>query len=427
MLSAHRQPEETADYCANARMRGLKVIIAGAGMSAALPGFAASKSDLPVIGVPHLGQEPGRPRRAALRRADAARRARRLRGDRRRQERRVAGGPDHQRLSTQRRPSPSDRQNHYVIPRYTREEIGAVWTQQRRMEAWLEVELAATDAWAAEGVVPKEAAAACRERASFTVEAVEGARADHRPRRRRLRRRRLASRSARRAAGCTTGSPPRTSSTPRSALQLREAGEIVIAGARGLPRRAGREGARARRDALRRAHPRGPRRADHLRAEARRLRLRGRPQPATGSRDAFEQARGRQALGRGRHLRLGPAGGRGAGDGGARPAAARTSRPRSCRATATRWSWPRGSRSPAAGWSASRPRSATCSGPRSARSRSRSARARRAPRRCPTSATRSSPSGSPGSPGSCAATPRSGWRTSPSGTSATSPTPAPSG
>jgi adenylosuccinate lyase len=60
-----------------------------------------------------------------------------------------------------------------VIPRYTREEIGAVWTQQRRMNAWLEVELAATDAWAAEGVVPEEAARACRERASFTVEAVE--------------------------------------------------------------------------------------------------------------------------------------------------------------------------------------------------------------------------------------------------------------
>ena len=60
-----------------------------------------------------------------------------------------------------------------MIPRYTREEIGAVWTPQRRMETWLQVELAATDAWAAEGVVPEEAAQACRERASFTVEAVE--------------------------------------------------------------------------------------------------------------------------------------------------------------------------------------------------------------------------------------------------------------
>jgi adenylosuccinate lyase len=59
-----------------------------------------------------------------------------------------------------------------VIPRYTRERIGSVWTDQRKMDAWLEVELAATDAWADEGVVPADAAAAIRERASFTVEAV---------------------------------------------------------------------------------------------------------------------------------------------------------------------------------------------------------------------------------------------------------------
>jgi adenylosuccinate lyase len=59
-----------------------------------------------------------------------------------------------------------------VIDRYTRPGIGAVWTDERRMAAWLEVELAATEAWAAEGVVPADAATACRERASFTVEAV---------------------------------------------------------------------------------------------------------------------------------------------------------------------------------------------------------------------------------------------------------------
>jgi adenylosuccinate lyase len=60
-----------------------------------------------------------------------------------------------------------------VIGRYTREQIGAVWTPQRRMDALLEVELAAVDAWASEGVVPEEDARECRERASFTVEAVE--------------------------------------------------------------------------------------------------------------------------------------------------------------------------------------------------------------------------------------------------------------
>lgn len=50
--------------------------------------------------------------------------------------------------------------------------MGSVWTSQAKMDAWLRVELAATDAWSAEGVVPPEAAAACRERAAFNVEAV---------------------------------------------------------------------------------------------------------------------------------------------------------------------------------------------------------------------------------------------------------------
>jgi phosphoribosylaminoimidazole carboxylase PurE protein len=52
VMSAHRDPETVAEYCRNARMRGLRVIIAGAGLSAALPGVAAAHSDLPVIGVP---------------------------------------------------------------------------------------------------------------------------------------------------------------------------------------------------------------------------------------------------------------------------------------------------------------------------------------------------------------------------------------
>jgi 5-(carboxyamino)imidazole ribonucleotide mutase len=50
--SAHRQPDQTTRLVAGARAQGFKVIIAGAGLSAALPGFAASLSDLPVIGVP---------------------------------------------------------------------------------------------------------------------------------------------------------------------------------------------------------------------------------------------------------------------------------------------------------------------------------------------------------------------------------------
>ncbi len=59
VMSAHRDPEKVRDYCANARMRGLKVIIAGAGMSAALPGVAAAHSDLPVVGVPISGKNLG--------------------------------------------------------------------------------------------------------------------------------------------------------------------------------------------------------------------------------------------------------------------------------------------------------------------------------------------------------------------------------
>ena len=50
--SAHRAPDAVAEYCRTARSRGLRVVIAGAGLSAALPGVAAAHTDLPVIGVP---------------------------------------------------------------------------------------------------------------------------------------------------------------------------------------------------------------------------------------------------------------------------------------------------------------------------------------------------------------------------------------
>jgi 5-(carboxyamino)imidazole ribonucleotide mutase len=52
VMSAHRDPDVVAEYAKNARMRGLKVIIAGAGLAAALPGVVAAHTDLPVIGVP---------------------------------------------------------------------------------------------------------------------------------------------------------------------------------------------------------------------------------------------------------------------------------------------------------------------------------------------------------------------------------------
>jgi 5-(carboxyamino)imidazole ribonucleotide mutase len=50
--SAHRDPTTVAEYASSARSRGLKVLICGAGLAAALPGVVAAHSDLPVIGVP---------------------------------------------------------------------------------------------------------------------------------------------------------------------------------------------------------------------------------------------------------------------------------------------------------------------------------------------------------------------------------------
>ena len=52
VMSAHREPDKVSDYAKNARMRGIRVIIAGAGLSAALPGVVAAHTALPVIGVP---------------------------------------------------------------------------------------------------------------------------------------------------------------------------------------------------------------------------------------------------------------------------------------------------------------------------------------------------------------------------------------
>jgi adenylosuccinate lyase len=118
-----------------------------------------------------------------------------------------------------------------VIARYTRPEIGSVWSQQRKLECWLEVELAATEAWAEQGVVPLEAAEGCRERASFTVEAV-------------AERERVTDHDVAAFVDVVAGSAGEhgrwvhyglTSSDVLDtalALQLRGAGEIVVAGAR---------------------------------------------------------------------------------------------------------------------------------------------------------------------------------------------------
>ena len=154
-MSAHREPDTVADYAKNAQMRGLRVIIAGAGLSAALPGVVAAHTELPVIGVPLTSSKsvaggldallsiaqmpPGVP--VGLRR-------RRQRAQRRRARRAHTGR---------------------VIARYTRAELGAIWTDEARMTAWRDVEVAAAEAL--DG--PVDADLEAIRGATFTVEAVK--------------------------------------------------------------------------------------------------------------------------------------------------------------------------------------------------------------------------------------------------------------
>ena len=60
-----------------------------------------------------------------------------------------------------------------MIPRYTNPEMGGLWTEQRRYQSWLDVELAASDAMAAAGIIPEEAARELRARAGFDVARIE--------------------------------------------------------------------------------------------------------------------------------------------------------------------------------------------------------------------------------------------------------------
>jgi adenylosuccinate lyase len=118
-----------------------------------------------------------------------------------------------------------------MISRYTRPAMGEVWSQQRKLECWLEVELAATEAWAEQGIVPLEAAEAARTNAAFTVEAV-------------AERERVTDHDVAAfvdVVASSLGEHGRwvhyglTSSDVLDtalALQLRQAGEIVVAGAR---------------------------------------------------------------------------------------------------------------------------------------------------------------------------------------------------
>jgi len=60
-----------------------------------------------------------------------------------------------------------------MIPRYTHPDMGRIWSDQRKYETWLQVELAAVDAMARAGIVPEEAARDIRSRAGFTIDRIE--------------------------------------------------------------------------------------------------------------------------------------------------------------------------------------------------------------------------------------------------------------
>ena len=227
------------------------------------------------------------------------------------------------------------------------------------------------------------------------------ARATHRPRPRRVRRRRPAERLGEEGRWLHYGLTSSDVVDTGLALQLRDAGALLL---EGLDARA-RGGRRARRgaprDALHRPHARRPRRADDLRAEARGLGVRARPRPRAAAPRAGRHAR-RQALRRRRDLRRRPTR-RSSGSPASGSASSRSrSRRRSSRATGT----PSCSRALAL-VAASLERFAI-EIRHLARTEVREvqepfgAAGRRARRRCRTSATRSSPSGSAGSRASCA-------------------------
>ena len=59
-----------------------------------------------------------------------------------------------------------------MIDRYTRPQMKAIWTEENKFNAWLEVETLASEAWAELGVVPKEDAKAIREKANFDIDRI---------------------------------------------------------------------------------------------------------------------------------------------------------------------------------------------------------------------------------------------------------------
>ncbi len=428
VMSAHRDPDKVRDYCRNARMRGLKVIIAGAGMSAALPGVAAAHTDLPVIGVPISGK--------------------------------TLGGLDALLSAVQMPPGVPVACVASTAPRTPACSPRASSTRENHSRDLLRF------ASARRGATGDPSVHARRDRGRSGPSSggwglARGRARRHRGARRRGRRPgrggaglpragRVHGRGGRgaRARRRTTTSPPSSTSSPASigeqgrwihygltssdvldtalALQLVEAGPILLDGAHAYRDALIEQALRAPRHARRRPHPRGPRRADELRPAARRVRLRGRPQPrAAASRVRAASAVGKLSGAVGTYASLPPAVEE-RGDGGARPRArgrldpGRPPRPPRRGAEAVR------ARRRRAG--AVRDRDPQPAADRGARGRGA---VRRRPEGLLGDAAQAQPdhsrSGSAASPGCCAATRRPGSRTWRSGTSATSPTPARSG
>ena len=308
VLSAHRDPRGVAEYASTAALRGVRVIIAAPGMAAALPGVVAAYTDLPVIGVPLSSSKSvtGRSRRGSLDRADAAGRAGRLRLGERLEERRRARGQDPgagrrlPRAAERDRVAPGRAQRAppvecRVIPRYSRPAMKAIWSEEAKLARWLEVELAATDAWAELGVVPLEAADELRARAvppsPESVAEIE-ARTHHDvaafvdavaeqvgPAARWLH------------YGLTSSDVLDTA----LALQVREAGALLVDGLDASPRRRRPQGRGAPRDGHGRAHARRPCRADRRSAPSSQAGRSSSTATGSGSTRALEGHAGRQA------------------------------------------------------------------------------------------------------------------------------------
>ena len=288
-----RPGDGRATTAKNARMRGLRVIIAGAGLSAALPGVVAAHTDLPVIGVPLTRRH--RSSAASTRCSSVAQmppgRPGRLRRRRQRQERRPCS-----------RRASSDG----VIERYTRPEMGAVWIRAgASWTTWLAGR-------AGRGRGAGRARAWSRPRTPPALPRAgrvhgrggEGARAGHRPRRRRVRRRASPARSASAGRWIHYGLTSSDVLDTALGLQLARGRRRSSSAARATTATRSSRGRASTRDTLCVGRTHGVHaEPTTFGLQARRLRLRGATATSSGCERAFEQARGRRALRRGRHLR----------------------------------------------------------------------------------------------------------------------------